>query len=204
MGIARADQGRSVSFAVGSLASEASQARRLDISFSPRFDVNDDYLVVGRSWMDDKSSDNSIDVIDLRSGNLQRKIATHCGALLNVMVSRSGRYVACGGHLGAEIYLRSSGDRLARYDNIGGCAVESFIGDEGDVMVRTESQWIWYSPRQLQPVANIVNPKDGSLLSFSADGRIVGSGRQRDYDQRSAARERSCHADAGDWASACR
>ena len=162
-----------IHFAVASLVDPEHPVRLLPAPLVPRFDVNQHYLVVGGSWLDDPNVDDSIVVYDHRTGKVEQEMNSTCGALLNVRISRNGYFVAAGSDNGFEIFERYTGKRLVRNLDVGSCVVESFIGDDGDVLIGTETETLWYSPAHRQPLARFARSDSQSLLQVSAESRYL-------------------------------
>ncbi|MEM6688882.1 MAG: WD40 repeat domain-containing serine/threonine protein kinase, partial [Planctomycetota bacterium] len=154
--------------------------RQTDIPVSPRFDLNDDFVVLGRSWLDENEIEDDLEIYDLHSGMLVQSINASVGVLQNVIISRNGRFIACGGYYGVEVFRFGSGERVAKHSELGRCTVESFIGDGGDVLVRTKKETAWLSARYGQPIVEIANDNDGSCVRISSDDRsLVWVGRRQ-------------------------
>ncbi|QDV81436.1 WD40 repeat domain-containing serine/threonine protein kinase [Planctomycetes bacterium TBK1r] len=145
--------------------------RQTAIPVSPRFDLNNDFLALGRSWLDEKSIDDDLQVYDLHTDRLVQSINASVGALQNVRISPSGRFVACGGYFGVEVFAVGSGERIAKHDELGRCTVVSFVGSDGDVLVRTPTETVWLSARYGQPIVSFAADNDRSSVGLSSDGR---------------------------------
>ena len=141
-----------------------------DAPYSPRFDVSNTHLAVAHSWMDYSEYKSTLSLFDLQNGSKVHTLQHGCGALFNVALSRDGRFVACGGHHGAEIFDASTGESLARLNHLGRCTVESFIGDRGDVLIRTDDDYCWYSLHRRKTRAQFPIPDDGSWLKICPTG----------------------------------
>ena len=142
-----------------------------DVPVSLRIDVNDSHLAVVHSWVDVSEYQNTLSIIDLANPAEVRTLPHDCGALFNVALSRDGRFVACSGHRGAEVLDGVSGTSLARLDRLGRCSIESFTGDAGDILLRNESEYIWFSTRRHETLARFPVPDDGSWLHICPSGK---------------------------------
>ncbi len=162
-----------VHFAVRSLVDEAIPVRQLPAVMRPRFDVDDRFLVAGSSWIDDPNVDDEIVVYDHHTGEVVQTLNTTCGSLLNVRISPAGRYIAAGSHFGFEVFERFSGTLLLRNDEVGACTIESFVGREGDVLVRTRGELLWFAAGHPQPLARFARDAEGSRWKTSSDGRYL-------------------------------
>ncbi|PAY19294.1 hypothetical protein CKO51_11805 [Rhodopirellula sp. SM50] len=145
--------------------------RQTAIPASPRFDLSNDFLALGRSWLDEKSIDDDLQVYDLHTDQLVQSINASVGALQNVRLSPTGRFIACGGYFGVEVFAVGSGERIAKHDELGRCTVVSFVGSDGDVLVRTPTETVWLSARYGQPIVTFAADNDRSSVSLSSDGR---------------------------------
>ena len=160
----------SIRFAImPSGATEAVEVPNVPVSL--RFDVNNSHLAVVHSWVDVSEYHNTLSIIDLADPAEVRTLQHDCGALFNVALSRDGRFVACSGHRGAEVFDGVSGTSLVHLDRLGRCSVESFTGDAGDILLRTESEYIWYSTRMHETLARFPVPDDGAWLHICPSGR---------------------------------
>ncbi|MCS7465419.1 serine/threonine-protein kinase [Stieleria sp. ICT_E10.1] len=145
--------------------------RQSAIPVSPRFDLNNGFLALGRSWLDEKSIEDDLQVYDLNTDRLVQSINASVGALQNVRLSPDGRFVACGGYFGVEVFAVGSGERIAKHDELGRCTVVSFVGSDGDVLVRTPTETVWLSARYGQSIVKLAADTDRSSVCLSADGR---------------------------------
>ena len=158
-------------FAVVSLQNPDFPIKTSSIEMSPRFGVSNHYLAVGRSWLDDPSIDGGVEIYNLHTGESTQKLNSSCGALLNVQISENGYYVGVGSQHGFEVFQRNNGTQLIRNDEVGGSLIECFPGLESDVVVRTDRDAVWYSPRSNRPIARF-NPQDRStMFRFASDHR---------------------------------
>lgn len=160
-------------FSITAVADQAEPVRALSALATPRFDLNEHYLVAGHSWLDDPGTDDSVIVCNHHTGEVEREINTTCGALLNVRISPRGYFVAVGSQDGFELFQRNSGERIARDDSLGACTIQSFIGDDGDILVRTEREMLWFSPGHREPLARFEIAEQQEILQSPADGRFL-------------------------------
>jgi len=133
------------------------------------FDICATHLVVADSY--DSGGDNSVVVYNLARRTIECRLPTQCGTVFATVISRNGRFVAVSGHLGAEVFDRASGERLAAMDDSGRCWVKMFVGEEGDLLVHTETADLFFSMSDQQVIARFPLTARISRLRFSTAGR---------------------------------
>lgn len=153
-------------FDSGDGADSASELVDTEVPLSSVFDLCATHLV---ARYERAENDYIVLIYDRRDGSIE-ELEASAGSIGSLAISRDGRYLAVGGHLGMEIYDRESATHLPILGEVGRGSVDMFVGDHGDLLVRPARESLLYSLRDRTAIARFPANTRDSVSRFSFSG----------------------------------